>query len=60
VPVVARPSRLYVPLSEKLDRLLDHLDNCHTMHGSQGDALEWVRMDRKDTRHYSGTMLLGL
>jgi hypothetical protein len=32
-------SRIYVPFSEKLDRLLDRLDNQRIMHGLQHDAL---------------------
>jgi hypothetical protein len=37
----ARPSCLYIPLSEELNRLLDHLDNRHMMHDFQYDTLEW-------------------
>jgi hypothetical protein len=36
----ARPLHLCVPLSKKLDRLLDRLDNRRTMHGSQNGTLE--------------------
>jgi hypothetical protein len=47
VSIVARPSHLYVPFSEKLDSLLDHLDNWCTMYGSQNDALEWGARELK-------------
>jgi hypothetical protein len=42
-----------VPFTEKLDRLLGRLDNRRTMHGSQSDALKWVRMDQKYARYCS-------
>jgi hypothetical protein len=48
-----------VPYTEKLDCLLDRLDNRHMMHGSQSDTLEWVRMDQKYVRTVA-TMLHGL
>jgi hypothetical protein len=38
VSIAARPSRLCVPFSKKLDSLLDRLDNQRTMHGSQNDT----------------------
>jgi hypothetical protein len=44
---------LCVPFTEKLDRLLDRLDNRCTMHGSRSDTLELVRMDQKYTRYCS-------
>jgi hypothetical protein len=40
VSIAARLSRLCVPFFEKLDNLLDHLENRCMMHGSQNDALE--------------------
>jgi hypothetical protein len=51
VSTAARPSRLCVSFYEKLDILLDRLDNRRMMHDSQNEALEWARMDRSDT-HY--------
>jgi hypothetical protein len=39
--LAARPSCLCVPFSEKLDSLLDRLDNQRTMHDSQNGALKW-------------------
>jgi hypothetical protein len=38
VLIAARLSRLCVPFSEKLSRLLDRLDNRRTMHGLRSDA----------------------
>jgi hypothetical protein len=40
--IVARPSCLLCTFSEKLNRLLDHLDNRHMMHDSRSDVLKWV------------------
>jgi hypothetical protein len=57
---VARPSRLYVHFSEKLDSLLDRLNNRRTMHGSRNGALEWMRGNRKDIHYYSRVMLCWL
>jgi hypothetical protein len=51
------PSRLYVPFSKKLDSLLDRLDNRIMMHGSQNDALKWVRENQKGTHYCSSTTL---
>jgi hypothetical protein len=45
VSITTRPSLLYLPFSEKLNNLLDRLDNRPTMHGFQCDAHEWVRGD---------------
>jgi hypothetical protein len=45
VSITTRPSLLYLPFSEKLNNLLDRLDNRRTMHGFQCDAHEWVRGD---------------
>jgi hypothetical protein len=42
VPIIARSSHLCVPFSEKLDTLLDHLDNRCTTHDLQYDALQCV------------------
>jgi hypothetical protein len=36
-----------VPFTEKLDHLLDRLDNRRMMHDSRSDALKWVRMDQQ-------------
>jgi hypothetical protein len=57
VSIDARPSRLCVPFPEKLDSLLDHLDNRRTTCGSQNDTLEWVHGDQNDARYYSDTTL---
>jgi hypothetical protein len=46
--------------SKKLNRLLDRLDNRHTMHGSRSDTLEWVRGSQKYADYYNGAMLSGL
>jgi hypothetical protein len=65
------PSHFCVPFSEKLDSLHDRLDNWHTMHSSQKDALkwvhknwndilEWVHRNRNDTHYCSSVMLHGL
>jgi hypothetical protein len=58
--IAARPSRLYVPFSEKLDGLLDRLDNRCTMHSYQNDALEWARGNQNDVCYYSQATLHGL
>jgi hypothetical protein len=47
------PSHLCVPFSEKLDNLLDHLDNWHMMHCSKNDALEWVCGNQNDAHYCS-------
>jgi hypothetical protein len=57
VLAAARLSHLCVPFFEKLDNLLAHLDNWHMMHGSRNNALEWVRMDRKNAHYYGAAML---
>jgi hypothetical protein len=57
VSIAAQPSRLYVPFSKKLDSLFDSLDNWRMMHGSQNGALEWVRVNQKDTHYCSRAML---
>jgi hypothetical protein len=57
VSTVVRLSRLYVPFYEKLDNLLDRLDNRRTIHGSRSDALEWVRMDQNNAHYHSTTTL---
>jgi hypothetical protein len=54
---IARPSCLCVPVSEKLDSLLNYLDNRRMMHGSQNDALEWVHRNQNDTYYYSDATL---
>jgi hypothetical protein len=46
--IVSRPSHLCVSFSEKLDTLLNRLDNRRMMHGFQYDALEWARGNRND------------
>jgi hypothetical protein len=46
-----------IPFSEKLDNLLDHLDNRRMMHSSQNDALEWACRNQKDA-HYCGYVTL--
>jgi hypothetical protein len=38
--IVAQPSGLCVPFSEKLDSLLDRLNNRRMIHGSRNGALE--------------------
>jgi hypothetical protein len=53
-------SRICVPFSEMLDRLLDRLDNQHIMHGLQHDALQCVRGKRNDAHCYSTVTLHGL
>jgi hypothetical protein len=53
VLTVARSSRFCVPFSERLDNLLDRLDNRRTIRGSWNDTLEWVR-NQNDTHYYSG------
>jgi hypothetical protein len=57
VLIVARPSCLCVPFSEKLDSLLDCLDNRHTVHDSQNGALEWAHENQNDAQYYSRTTL---
>jgi hypothetical protein len=51
--IVAHTSHLYVPFSEKLDSLLDRLDNRRMMHDFQSDTLEWMCMDRNDAHYCS-------
>jgi hypothetical protein len=53
VSITARLSRLCVPFSEKLDSLLDHLDNWRTMHGYRYNALEWARENQNEAQYYS-------
>jgi hypothetical protein len=53
VSIAARPSRLCVPFSEKMDNLLDCLGNQCTMHGSQNDALEWAHENQNDIHYCS-------
>jgi hypothetical protein len=60
VATAAWPSHLCVPFSEKLNHLLDHLDNWCKMHGSRSDALEWVRGNRKYIDYSNDTTLPGL
>jgi hypothetical protein len=60
VSIDARPSRPCVPFSEKLNMLLDHLDNRHMMHNFQSGALEWARGNQNDVYYWSATMLHGL
>jgi hypothetical protein len=55
--VIARLSHLITLSSWKLKQLLDHVDNRHTMHGSQNDALKWVRGNRIDSHYGSVTTL---
>jgi hypothetical protein len=51
---VAWPSNLYVLFTEKLDSLLDRLDNQCMMHGFQSIAIDcWCR-NRNDTHYCSG------
>jgi hypothetical protein len=59
VSIVAWPSRLCVLFSEKLNSLLDRLDNLRMMHGFQCDMHEGVHGDRNDTHYSSIVMLLG-
>jgi hypothetical protein len=58
--IVARPSRLCVPFSKKLDNLIDCLDNRHTMYGFQCSALECVCGNRNDAYYCSIVMFHGL
>jgi hypothetical protein len=51
--IPAQPSCLCVTFFEKLDNLLDCLDNRRMMHDSQNDALEWVHMNRNDVHYCS-------
>jgi hypothetical protein len=60
VSIAARPSRLGVPFSKKLDSLIDRLDNRRMIHGSQNDALEWPRGNQNDTYYCSCVTLHGL
>jgi hypothetical protein len=60
VSIVVCLSCLYVPFSEKLDSLLDRLDNLCMMHGSQNDALEWTCGNQNDVHYCSRVMLHGL
>jgi ligand-binding sensor protein len=60
VSIAARPSRLYVPFTEKLNSLLDHLDNQRTMHSSQNGAVEWVRGNQNDAHYRCHATLHGL
>jgi hypothetical protein len=60
VLIVARPSCLYVPLSEKLDSLLGRLGNRCMMHGSQSDVLNWWCGNRNDTHLCSDVTLVRL
>jgi hypothetical protein len=53
VSITARSSRLCVPFSEKLDSLLDRLDNWRTMHGYRYNALEWARENQNEAQYYS-------
>jgi hypothetical protein len=55
-----RLSCLCVPFSEKLDNLLDRLDNRCMMHGSRNGALEWARGNQKDIHYYSRATLCWL
>jgi hypothetical protein len=58
--IATRPSCLCVPFFEKVDNLLDRLDNQRTMHGSQNDALEWACGNQNDAHYYSRVTLHGL
>jgi hypothetical protein len=60
VSIAARPSCLCVLQSEKLERLLDLMDNQCTMHGFQHDVLEWAHMNQNGTHCCSTMMLHGL
>jgi hypothetical protein len=51
---VARPSHLCVLFDEKLDSLLDRLDNRRTMHGSQSVAIDCWCGNQNDTHYCSG------
>jgi hypothetical protein len=53
VSSAARPSRLCIPFSKKLDSLLDCLDNRRMMHSFRNSALEWVRGNQNDTHYCS-------
>jgi hypothetical protein len=55
VSIAAQLSCLCVPFFEKLDSLLDHLDNRRMTHGSQKDALKWVHGNQNDACYYSST-----
>jgi hypothetical protein len=54
---VARPSRLCVAFSEKLDNLPACLDNQSMMLGFQCDACEWARGDQNEAHYCSITTL---
>jgi hypothetical protein len=43
--------------SEKLNSLLDRLNNRHMMDGSRSDALKWVQGSQKHAHYCSGAML---
>jgi hypothetical protein len=58
--LVARSSHHCLPFSERLDNLLNHLNNRRMMHGSQNDILEWVRVNQNDVHQCSRAMLHGL
>jgi hypothetical protein len=57
VSKAARSSCLYVFFAEKLDSLLDHLDNRHKMHGSQNIAIDCWSRNQNGTRYCSHAML---
>jgi hypothetical protein len=58
--MAAQPSRLWVPLSKKLDSLLDRLNNRCMMHGSQNDTLKWMRGNQNDAHYCSRTIFYWL
>jgi hypothetical protein len=60
VSIDVRPSHLCVHSFEKLDSLLDRLDNWRTMHGSRNGALEWARGSQKDAHYCNHVTLHGL
>jgi hypothetical protein len=54
---VAWPSHLCVPLSKKLNSLLDRLDNRRMMNDFQCNTCKWTRVDQNDAHYYSATTL---
>jgi hypothetical protein len=51
---VARPSHLHALFVEKIDSLLDRLDNRCTMHGSQSIAIDYWCRNQNDIHYCSG------
>jgi hypothetical protein len=57
VSIIARPSHLCVSFSEKLDHLLDRLDDRRMMHDFQCDVHDWARGDQY-SGHYCSIVTL--